>query len=59
MRRRLLGRTAIPASQISLGTVELGMDYGIAAAGESLRPEAKTYGAMTVAGTSKPLNREA
>ena len=39
MHRRLLGRTAIPASEISLGTVELGMEYGIAAAGETLRPD--------------------
>src|SRR5262249_35380627 len=39
MRRRVLGRTSIPASEISLGTVELGMDYGIAAAGETLRPD--------------------
>src|SRR6476469_11017023 len=39
MHRRLLGRTAIPASEISLGTVELGMEYGIAAAGERLRPD--------------------
>jgi len=32
MQRRILGRTRISASEISLGTVELGLDYGIAAA---------------------------
>jgi 1-deoxyxylulose-5-phosphate synthase len=39
MHQRLLGRTGILASEISLGTVELGMDYGIASAGERLRPD--------------------
>jgi aryl-alcohol dehydrogenase-like predicted oxidoreductase len=38
--QRRLGRTGIPVAEISLGTVELGMDYGIAVAGERLRPEA-------------------
>jgi aryl-alcohol dehydrogenase-like predicted oxidoreductase len=37
--QRRLGRTGIPVSPISLGTVELGMDYGIAAGGEKLRPD--------------------
>jgi aryl-alcohol dehydrogenase-like predicted oxidoreductase len=36
---RRLGRTGIAVSEISLGTVELGMDYGIASAGEKLRPD--------------------
>ena len=40
MQRRILGRTRISASEISLGTVELGLDYGIAAGGEILRPAA-------------------
>src|SRR5260370_13235714 len=40
MQRRILGRTRISASEISLGTVELGIDYGIAAGGEILRPAA-------------------
>lgn len=38
MRQRPLGRTGLQVSEISLGTVELGLDYGIAAPGESLRP---------------------
>jgi aryl-alcohol dehydrogenase-like predicted oxidoreductase len=39
MRRRILGRTGLPVSEISLGTVELGLDYGIAAPGETLKPD--------------------
>src|SRR5438445_381549 len=38
MRRRRLGRTNFLVSEISLGTVEIGMDYGIPAAGEEARP---------------------
>ncbi|MCC6858938.1 MAG: aldo/keto reductase [Bryobacterales bacterium] len=34
MERRRLGRTNFPASVISLGTVEIGMPYGLAAEGE-------------------------
>src|SRR5262245_8317209 len=33
MRRRKLGRTGLEVSEISLGTVEIGMDYGIGAGG--------------------------
>src|SRR5258708_4578960 len=40
MERRSLGRTRRSASEIALGTVELGLDYGIAAGGEILRPAA-------------------
>src|SRR5882757_1318545 len=38
MRLRRLGRTSLDVSVISLGTVELGLDYGIERDGESLRP---------------------
>ena len=38
--RRRLGRTGLDVSVISLGTVELGLDYGIAAAGEKPTEEA-------------------
>jgi aryl-alcohol dehydrogenase-like predicted oxidoreductase len=38
MRYRCLGRTDLPVSEISLGTVELGLDYGFAAEGEPRRP---------------------
>lgn len=39
MRRRRLGRTGLTVSEISLGTVELGLEYGIGSAGERLRPD--------------------
>jgi aryl-alcohol dehydrogenase-like predicted oxidoreductase len=35
---RLLGRTGLRVSEIGLGTVELGLDYGVPVAGEHLRP---------------------
>ena len=38
MRYREWGATGIKVSELALGTVELGMDSGMAAAGESLRP---------------------
>jgi 1-deoxyxylulose-5-phosphate synthase len=38
MRRRRLGRTGLEVSEISLGTVEIGMDYGIGAGGTAARP---------------------
>jgi aryl-alcohol dehydrogenase-like predicted oxidoreductase len=38
MRYRRLGRTGLMVSEISLGTVELGMDYGIPVGTEHLRP---------------------
>lgn len=38
MRQRKLGRTALNVSEIALGTVELGLDYGIHVPGERLRP---------------------
>jgi 1-deoxyxylulose-5-phosphate synthase len=38
MNRRRLGRTGIQVSEISLGTVELGLDYGIPVAGEERLP---------------------
>jgi aryl-alcohol dehydrogenase-like predicted oxidoreductase len=39
MRRRSLGKTGLVASELSLGTVELGLEYGIAPAGEQLKPD--------------------
>ncbi|MBM3776552.1 MAG: aldo/keto reductase [Acidobacteria bacterium] len=39
MKRRRLGRTNLQVSEISLGTVELGLDYGIRPAGEDARPD--------------------
>ena len=39
MRTRRLGRTGWLASEISLGTVELGLDYGIAPVGADARPD--------------------
>jgi aryl-alcohol dehydrogenase-like predicted oxidoreductase len=36
--RRRLGRTGLAVSCISLGTVELGMDYGVPVEGQHLRP---------------------
>lgn len=38
MRLRRLGGTSLHASEIALGTVELGLDYGIPGHGEHLRP---------------------
>ena len=38
MNYRRLGRTGLQISEISLGTVELGLDYGVPVAGEHLRP---------------------
>ena len=38
MNYRRLGRTNLQVSEISLGTVELGMDYGIPGRGEHLQP---------------------
>jgi len=38
MRFRKLGRTGLLVSEISLGTVEIGLDYGMAVDGEARRP---------------------
>ena len=38
MNTRRLGRTGLQVSEIGLGTVELGLDYGVPVAGEHLRP---------------------
>ena len=37
LRRRRLGRTSLQVSEIALGTVELGLDYGIPS-GDHVRP---------------------
>lgn len=39
MRKRVLGRTGLEVSELSLGTAELGLDYGIAPSGQCRRPE--------------------
>lgn len=39
MNYRLLGKTGLKVSCLSLGTVELGLDYGIKKAGKSNRPD--------------------
>jgi len=39
VRFRRLGRTDLRVSEISLGTVELGLDYGIAENGQPRRPQ--------------------
>ena len=41
MRYRRLGRTGFDVSEISLGTVEIGMAYGIAENGEAAPPDEK------------------
>lgn len=41
MKCRSLGRTGLQVSETSLGTVEIGMDYGIPVEGEALRPAGK------------------
>jgi 1-deoxyxylulose-5-phosphate synthase len=38
MKQRCLGRTGLQVSEIGLGTVELGLDYGVPVDGEHLRP---------------------
>jgi aryl-alcohol dehydrogenase-like predicted oxidoreductase len=38
MRQRSLGRTNLNVSEIALGTVELGLDYGIDVPGQAFRP---------------------
>lgn len=38
MKQRLLGRTGLAVSEIGLGTVELGLDYGIGSAHGAVRP---------------------
>jgi aryl-alcohol dehydrogenase-like predicted oxidoreductase len=38
MKYRILGRTGLRVSEISLGTVEIGLDYGIDANGQARRP---------------------
>ncbi|MCX6621082.1 MAG: aldo/keto reductase [Acidobacteria bacterium] len=40
MRYRTLGRTGLLVSEVSLGTVEIGLDYGIDAGGRARRPAA-------------------
>src|SRR4051812_1623147 len=39
MRYRPLGRTGLNVSEISLGTVEIGLDYGLSADGQAHRPQ--------------------
>jgi 1-deoxyxylulose-5-phosphate synthase len=46
MKRRRLGRTGLMVSEISLGTVELGLDYGIRPVGQDARPEEAAAAAL-------------
>jgi len=46
MRQRTLGRTGLSVSELALGTVELGLDYGIAVAGERLKPDRRKAAAL-------------
>ena len=46
---RCLGRTGLQVSEIGLGTVELGLDYGVPVAGEHLRPPEEQAGASSIA----------
>ena len=43
---RRLGRTGLSVSSISLGTVELGMDYGVPVDGQHRRPPAEAAGRL-------------
>ena len=50
MNYRVLGRTGLSVSAVSLGTVSLGLDYGIAAPGDFGRPgDAEAIGLLTEA----------
>jgi aryl-alcohol dehydrogenase-like predicted oxidoreductase len=51
-----LGRTGLRVSQVSLGTVELGLDYGIAASGDHRRPSAEEAGALLHAALDAGVN---
>jgi aryl-alcohol dehydrogenase-like predicted oxidoreductase len=46
MKQRRLGRTGLMVSEISLGTVELGLDYGIRPVGDDARPDESTASAL-------------
>lgn len=46
MNQRRFGRTGLMVSEVSLGTVELGLDYGIRAAGEDGRPDESAAAAL-------------
>jgi aryl-alcohol dehydrogenase-like predicted oxidoreductase len=46
MRYRTWGSTGLRVSELALGTVELGLDYGIAATGERLRPTEEEAAAL-------------
>lgn len=46
MKQRRLGRTGLLVSEISLGTVELGLDYGIRPVGEDARPDESAAAAL-------------
>ncbi len=56
MQYRTLGRTNLSVSALALGTVELGMDYGIAAPGHFARPSENTAIALVHATLGAGIN---
>lgn len=46
MRQRVLGRTGLRVSELALGTVELGLDYGIRVPDKELRPSESAASTM-------------
>src|SRR5579872_5720532 len=56
MRNRILGRTGLAISELSLGTVELGLAYGIAAPGETLKPGEQQAAALLHTALDRGIN---
>jgi aryl-alcohol dehydrogenase-like predicted oxidoreductase len=56
MQKRTLGRTGVEVSRISLGTVEIGMDYGIGPDGTAGRPSEAEAGRLLHAALDLGIN---
>jgi aryl-alcohol dehydrogenase-like predicted oxidoreductase len=56
MKKRRLGRTGFMVSEISLGTVELGLDYGIRPVGDDARPGDSAAAALLNQALDKGIN---